>query len=743
RLSQSANLLAELRGAQTTEGFLTALNRAVTLAEGAGIDPAELSGLMAEAAAVFDAAAAGAPRPFDWSRALSAEAPAGALTRVITVQPALDYERLNPAKPALAAVAEEIAGLDPALAGLVEIGVTGDPALRAEELSSVTARLAQSLGLSLILVAAVLFMALGGPGRVGLALATVLVTLVLTTGFAALAVGALNLISIAFVVLMVGLGIDFAIHLLAHLDEDRARGLTAAEALAATGSSIGGALTLSAATTALAFLAFTTTDFIGMAQLGLIGGVGVLLALLVALTLIPAAVALRPGLARGRGPMALPRLGRGTALPLAVAALATGAVAAIFAPSARFDADPMALRAAAAPSVAAFGWLTEDPALAPLRLSVMVDAEAEAEALAETARAAASVRSAVWLGDLVPKDQDAKLDEIDLAYPSLDFAVSGEAVDLGAPDPSPLPPRLRALDTPEATALAAALERWQAAGTGEGTGEGAGRGTGQGTGEGQGAGPLSAALFRFFPAVIERIGLILEAGPVTRADLPEAMTARYLAEDGRLRVEIAAAEDITDPAARGRFVEAVLAALPEAGGPPAQIEGAAGTVAAAMLSAAGLALLGTAVLAALTLRSGLQVAAILLPLALAGLVTMAASALLDIPFNYANVIVLPLMIGIGVDAGVHLAVRTARLDTEERRGGVFDSSTPRAVLASALTTIAAFGTLALSEHRGTASMGIMLAIALTASVLMIFALTPPLVALSNRVSRRAPGGTGP
>ncbi|MEL6575827.1 MAG: hypothetical protein AAFQ81_08040, partial [Pseudomonadota bacterium] len=107
--------------------------------------------------------------------------------------------------------------------------------------------------------------------------------------------------------------------------------------------------------------------------------------------------------------------------------------------------------------------------------------------------------------------------------------------------------------------------------------------------------------------------------------------------------------------------------------------------------------------------------------------TLAASALLGIPFNYANIIVLPLMIGIGVDTGIHLAIRASRAD-----GTVFDTSTPRAALASALTTIAAFGTLALSDHRGTASMGIMLCIALTAGLLMIFAITPRLASGPRR-----------
>jgi len=89
------------------------------------------------------------------------------------------------------------------------------------------------------------------------------------------------------------------------------------------------------------------------------------------------------------------------------------------------------------------------------------------------------------------------------------------------------------------------------------------------------------------------------------------------------------------------------------------------------------------------------------------------------PFNYANVIVLPLLIGIGVDSGIHIAIRERRAP-----GAVFATSTPRAVLISALTTVAAFGTLAFSDHRGTASMGTLLAVAMVAAIASVFALTP-------------------
>ncbi|MCR9254647.1 MAG: MMPL family transporter [Alphaproteobacteria bacterium] len=709
RLSQASNVLAELRVDQSLDGFLTALDGAVDLAAGADIDPKALAPFLAEAAAVFAAERQGSPRPFDWQAAFSDGDTGAFILRTIGVEPVLDFTRLSPAKPAISLVRDAVAALDPELAGLVEVGITGDPVLRAEELESVTAQLGLSLLLSVGLVTLVLFAALRRPGRVAVALATLLVTLVLTVGFTAAAVGALNLISIAFVVLMVGLGIDFAIHFLSHLEEEAQKGTFAAEAVVVSGNEIGAALFLSAITTSIAFLAFTATDFVGMAQLGLIGGVGVLIAFLASITVIPALVALRPGILGGRSVPALPSLPRPVARGLILVAILVGAASLFQAPQARFDADPMKLRNPDAASVQAYDWLLQDPDRAPQRMGVIAESREEAVAMAARLDAVPEVENALWLGDLVPKDQDEKLMLIDLAWPSLEFIVVGTPVALASEPETEalldrLPDRLRALGLAEADVLAREIDGWR-----ESTDPVTDR-------------ALAAGIFRFFPQLIGRIEAQLDVDYATVDSLPDALVDRYRSADGRYLVDIVPKGDVSAAASRAAFVEAVNAEIPAAAGPPAQIHGAVGSVSQAMLTAAGLALVGTILLALLVLRRVALVAAIVIPLCLAGTITLAVSSLIGIPFNFANIIVLPLMIGVGVDSGIHLALRTARSD-----GTVFGTSTPRAVLASALTTIAAFGTLSLSDHAGTASMGVMLAISMLASVVMIFAITPVLV----------------
>jgi predicted RND superfamily exporter protein len=116
---------------------------------------------------------------------------------------------------------------------------------------------------------------------------------------------------------------------------------------------------------------------------------------------------------------------------------------------------------------------------------------------------------------------------------------------------------------------------------------------------------------------------------------------------------------------------------------------------------------------------------VLAPIALASVATAALTVAAGMPFNYANIIALPLLVGIGVDNGIHVVHRMK----SEGAARLFDTSTMRAVLASGLTTVASFGNLAFSPHVGTASMGILLALGLAASMAATLIVLPAWLAL--------------
>lgn len=711
RLVKSANLLARLRGDQTVTTFFDALNEAATLTERAEISSEALDRLYAETATVLEARTAGKSHGFAWSSVLEEESDLDRVTRVISVRPQLEPGRLSPAKPALQALEEIIAALPDEITGPVRIGVTGEPALRSQELQSVIGSIGLSLALSLVLVGIILAVGLKSIAQAGLALGSLVISLIITTGFAALAVGALNLVSVAFIVLMVGLGIDFAIHVLAHIAEQRRHGSATEAAVCLTGQRTGLALTLSAVTTSLAFIAFAVTDFDGMTQLGLIGAAGVLVAFVVSITFIPAALGMWPDIAGDRvkiepqGATARSRLR--PAFPMII--IAAGIAAVLPASQVRFDADPMGLRDQASPAVRTFRALAEMPETTPYRASVLASSASEAVAFTTAFEGQDFIGDAVSINDLIPKDQERKLDLLDFAYPSIAHAVSGTATELvskvkGGPDA--MTRLVQRLDGGDDTSgrLREALSAYRASRTDDTDRD------------------LQQDLFRYFPMLIARLGLMLESDFVDPGTLPAQLRERFVSENGVYRVEVLPQEDVGFPAALERFVTAATEINPAIAGGPIQLYAAAGTVSNAIMMAMLFAALATTGLAIFATRRISETLAILVPLLFAGVMTAGASVLLGMPFNYANVIVLPLLLGIGIDSGIHIALRERRAP-----GAVFTTSTPRAVIISALTTMAAFGTLALSDHRGTASMGILLAIAMLAAICSVLALTPTII----------------
>lgn len=707
QLSRSSNLIARLRTDQTVEGFFGALDEAALLSSRAEVEPGGLDPLFSEAAAVIEAHVAGERHVFGWTSLLERDAPTAGVTRVVTVTPRLDLSRLSPARPALDAIDAAVEALPPDIASGVTVGVTGEPALRAEEMQSVFGTIEISTLLSLGLVALLLRLALRATGRSVVAMISLLFSLILTAGFAAVAVGTLNLVSVAFIVLMVGLGIDFAIHILAHIAETRRTGAPPAEAVHLTGRRTGTALVLSVGTTMLAFLAFSVTDFAGMAQLGIIGAAGTVIAFLTAATLIPAVIAFRPRTAGTVDPRRepLPAVRRMRALPWVV--LALGAAAIWPATHVRFDADPMALRDPGAPSVLAFRSLAGSPQTTPYRANVLAPTAQAADEIAARFEDVPGVARAVTVSTLVPSAQDQKLMLLDIAAPSIGHAVSGAPTAFADPAEGPAMERLQARLAGSggagdrlADAIAAYREVRNPAADAA----------------------LAEDLFRSFPMLLGRLEAMLTADYVTAESLPSDLRARYVSPSGVHRVEVLPEEDLDTPAEVASFARAVERVAPEAAGGPVQLEAAGATVGRSVLLATLLAALATGVLAWIATRRVGDTVAILFPLAIAGTITAAASVLLGMPFNYANVIVLPLMLGLGVDSGVHIALRERRAP-----GAVFATSTPRAVLFSALTTIAAFGTLALSDHRGTASMGVLLSISILAAVGSVLGLTPPIM----------------
>ncbi|MEL7488837.1 MAG: MMPL family transporter, partial [Pseudomonadota bacterium] len=220
----------------------------------------------------------------------------------------------------------------------------------------------------------------------------------------------------------------------------------------------------------------------------------------------------------------------------------------------------------------------------------------------------------------------------------------------------------------------------------------------------------------------DRLTSQLQADTVDIDTLPASLANRYRSDGGQWRIDILPREDVRDRAALARFVADVEAAFPDIGGGAVQNKKTGDVISAAMLQATLIALAVIFLLLLILVRRTSLIFLMLAPLALAAVLTTAAGVLFDIPFNYANVIVLPLLIGIGVDSGIHLVMRQQNVSQTEET--VYGTSTPRAVLFSALTTVASFGSLMLSSHRGTASMGELLSIAIAFTLVCTLVVLP-------------------
>jgi len=216
--------------------------------------------------------------------------------------------------------------------------------------------------------------------------------------------------------------------------------------------------------------------------------------------------------------------------------------------------------------------------------------------------------------------------------------------------------------------------------------------------------------------------LALDAQKVTLDNIPPAVKRDWVTADGRALVEVYPKGDPRDNAVLQRFVDAVRAIAPNATGSPVTIQESARTVTRAFLTAGIIAIAAIALLLLIVLRRVRDTAVVLAPLLLAGLLTLATTVVFDLPLNYANIIALPLLLGIGVSFDIYFVMRWRAGSSE-----LLQSSTARAILFSALTTGTAFGSLALSNHPGTASMGALLTISLGYTLLCTFIVLPALL----------------
>jgi hopanoid biosynthesis associated RND transporter like protein HpnN len=661
----------------------------------------------------------GKPAVFSW-QALIGGADPRQLRKIILVDPKLDYAKLEPgaeASDAIRAAARDLA-LDPAHG--VTVRLTGDAPMSDDELASLADRALPIAVVAVTAIIAMLWFAVRS--------AKVIAAILLTTGTGLAAAAAMglfifktfNMISIAFIPLFVGLGIDFGIQLSVRYRTEHAPGVSDRQALAAAGERMGRPLALAACAIAAGFLSFIPTAYVGVSQLGAIAGVGMLIALALNLTLLPALIVLlRPAaVALAPPPVQVSRLDAaivGARRRVLGVSIGAAVVCAALLPLLRFDFNPLHLRNPRTESVETFFDLMHDPNYAPDTLEVVRPSLAAAQALAVRTAKLPEVASARTLADFVPTDQPAKLAAVTDAASLLDLTLDPIVV-AAAPSDAEV---IQSLETTaaalrqagagadpasvQARRLAAALEALAKA-------DPATRAR------------AAATLMTPFATTLTQIQNVLAAQPVTLQTLPPELTRDWVTAQGQARVSIAPTGDANNDAVLGRFIDAVDKIAPDATGTPVGIREGGRTVVAAFLEAGALSFLAITALLFLVLRRVRDVAITMAPIVLTGLLTLGSCVVIGQPLNFANIIALPLLFGIGVAFHIYFVMSW-------RSGGshLLTSSLARAVFFSALTTATGFGSLWLSSHPGTASMGKLLMISLIWTLVSALIFQPALM----------------
>ncbi|MGI9026615.1 MAG: MMPL family transporter, partial [Burkholderiaceae bacterium] len=685
------------------------------------------------------------PKPLSWrtmlnGRTAGSTTDARELRRFILVQPVLDFTALKPGERATRHIREvaRASGLD-AEHG-VRIRLTGNVPMADEEFGTLEEHAGFNASVMLLALLAMLWLAVRSVRAMVAIVACLIVGPTVSAALGLWIYGSFNLISVAFAVLFVGLGVDFGIQYAvayratARLENDRVMALRRATL------DVGGSLALAAFGIALGFFAFEPTDYVGVSELGVIAGIGMLIAFLASVTLLPALLRLFrvSGMPAGMGFAGLARVDRqlvlrrrGVLIGAGIAAVASIALL----PFVRFDFDPLHLRSSETEAVATLMDLARNPQTTPNTIDVLAPSLAAATALGDKLSALTEVSQVLTLASFVPRDQEPKLALIADAALLLEPTLNPTAVQ---PAPS---------DDETAQAMRDAAHALQQAATTDPASPAAAEANRVASALDQlASGParrrqaLEEALIPGLRTLLAQLRSSLQAAPVSVATLPPTLVADWIARDGRARIEVfprdamGGADSTHSTGANAdeaenlrRFIEAVRHVAPEATGTPVSIQEAARTIVHAFIEAGVLALLAITVLLVVVLRRTRDVLITLASLLLGGLVTLAVCVVLRIPLNYENIIALPLLFGIGVAFNIYFVIAW-------RRGvrDLLQTSLARAVIFSALTTGTAFGSLWLSSHPGTASMGKLLALSLACTLAAALFVLPALLGPPDR-----------
>lgn len=639
----------------------------------------------------------------------------------IEFRPILDFNALEPGKDATDAIRQAAQDLNLAGEFGARVRLTGPVPIANEEFATVAdGAILNGIG-TVLVVLLILWMALHSAKIISAVFLNLFIGLSITTAAGLWMVGSLNLLSIAFAVLFVGLGVDFGIQYSVRYRSERFKtdDLRLALRQAAERSAV--PLSLAAMATAAGFLSFLPTDYKGISELGKIAGVGMLVAFLSSITVLPALLRLLnpPGESDPVGYAFLAPVDYFLEKYRVIIIAGTLFIAVAGLPLLyflQFDFNPINLRSPRVESIATFLDLRKDPNTGANAINVMTNSEADAKKIEEKLAKVPEVLRTMSLDSFVPEDQPAKLRLIGQGAKVLNPALNPDSIDAAPSDAENI----------DALKGSAGNLR-KVAGDAKGPGAVASRRLADALSKladsNQATRDKTQAIFVSpLKIMLDQIKNSLQAQPVSLKTLPADLVNSWKTKDGLIRVEALPRGDPNDNDTLRKFAAAVLTAEPNAIGGPVSILKSGETIVKAFIHAGITALIVIGLLLWLTLRRITDVLLTLVPLLVAGAVTLEICVLIGLPLNFANIVALPLLLGVGVAFKIYYVTAW-----RSGRTNLLQSSLTRAIFFSALTTATAFGSLWLSSHPGTASMGKLLALSLVTTLAAVLLFQPALM----------------
>lgn len=658
---------------------------------------------------------------------------------IMRILPVKDFQTLDVVEKPLMAVRQALQATRDEFPH-VQAGLTGRPVLQADEMQTTDKDMTRASVIAIVLVGLLFMVILRSWLRPILLVLSLILAIAWTFGFVTISIGQLNLLSIVFTLVLVGIGVDFGVHIMLRYVESRKYGRGTREAVQTSIFRTGPGIIMGALTSVCAFYSVLGSDFRGLAELGLIGGTGIVLSLLAMLTILPALLIITESSGRFTSNstrlVIFPFLDRLSTRPLRLllilVAASIAAMPGLF--KLRFSYNLLELQAEGLESVEYERRLIADSDESTWYAIMTTDSPKEGKAMVEKVKRLPSVGKVETILDFVPPAQEQKT------------ALYAKAVAaLGK-----IPTRSPKLPEPSTNAMIAALDRLTAAlesieeklFSAGATKEmkvlnqcmksvRTSREFLEKDNEAIHArlGALQKELNRDIEESLEELKQLLSAKSVTPEDIPPSIRDLFIGKDGSYQIKISPRNNVWNFDKLRQFVADLRKVDPKVSGVPVGVMESAQLMHRTFLSAAALTIMLVSVMLWLYSRSFVYVALTLLPLAVGMLWLLELMGWAGINFNLANFFAVPILIAIGVDGGVHFLARWGELEGQQ---GLFSTSTPTAVSLSFATTMIGFGGLLFAHHRGVASLGAVMVLGSLTGLISCLLVLPAVLKLMKR-----------